>query len=212
VKKCRESHDGLVEDIRSLEEGYRNLDLLLRKPQLSYEQLNVILRAHHPAFCLRRQEIISRLRDALNSQDTVEFSKARGYIIKHPLLVCYFQDFLERLRLFPTQHIGPQERPRFNLHLEDKMLSAFIREHLEDLFPEFAVVTGAPVQSDDWWVSDYAAFQKIATTQNPACRKKLVVLSDPPQFQEIKEFNPVIFLSPLSIYRLMKALILDLFL
>jgi hypothetical protein len=212
VTMCRETQNALAEEIRVIEEGYRNIDLMMRKPQLDYVLLQTVTRANHPAFCLRRQEIIERLKGRLNSQDAVEISKARGFIMKHRLLPCCFLDQLDQLRIYPGQQIGPKELPRFNLHFGDKPAAAFLGAHLKELFPEFPVVSDAPVTSEDCLVADFNGFRKAIPAVSTICARKFVVLDEPIQFQEIKGLNPVTFVAPLSIYRLMKTLLQDMFL
>jgi hypothetical protein len=100
---------------------------------------------------------------------------------------------------------------RFVLLFENQLLYSCFEDQLNELIPEFIVTKDPDIQPTDILITDTKSLLSLVSENLLNTQKLYVLLNDKEEFASIKDLNPKVFPPPLSFYKIVKAIITDLF-
>ena len=102
--------------------------------------------------------------------------------------------------------------PLIVLNIADKALSALVRDQIREVLPGIRMACDVPQPGPaDILFCDPAFLGRYAGAARPASRKIFLLLKDPNDFGKFQHFNPKALLFPLSLHKMLKLLLPDVY-
>lgn len=207
-------------DLKKIQGAQNNISRFMEKDFPDLELLDYLLKTHIMSFFVHRNMLLERLRKTFKLPRDLDAYDVIKYLMKRPRLSIYFREeiakscnssnYLLKQDAEKLQAAMPKSQ-RIVLFFAEPQYYSYLKDQLQELIPEAEVVFGGVVEPDDFLIADFASMESLRSENRINTKKLYVLLKDPGQFQEIKDFRPKAFPPPFSLYRIMKVLISDMF-
>lgn len=220
VNKARTNFMNISDDLKKIEKGNTNITHFVEKDFPDYELLDYLLKTHHLSFFVHRHKIIERIKKVFKLTNEIDAFDSLKYFIKQPDFCIHFREEIKRSSKSENYllkndadkliEMSPSN-PRFVLFFNESAYYSCFGDQLNELMPEYDIVHGEDVKGSDILITDTESFKKLAADNRLNTDKRYVLLEAKEEFADIKDLKPKVFPPPLSFYKIMKAIIEDLF-
>jgi hypothetical protein len=207
-------------DIKKIQAGDSNINHFLEKQFPDYDILEYILKKHPTAFFVRREEIFERIRRTFKMVNELDAFDSIKYLLKRKRLSIYFKDEIKKSTQ-SANYLLKQDaeklkasmprKLRFVLVFKEDIFYSYFKEQLHELLPEVEVVESHDNEPDDMLIADSESLQDLASENRVNTKRLYILLKDKAEFASIKDFKPKVFPLPLSLNKVMKAIIPELY-
>jgi hypothetical protein len=220
VNKVRTNFMNIADDLKKIEKGNTNITHFVEKDFPDYELLDYLLKTHHLSFFVHRYKLIGRIKKVFKLTNEIDAFDSIKYFLKRPDFCKYFGEEIDRSLKSENYLLKndaeklKEKMPadmRFVLYFKEAAYYSCFGDQLKELMPEYEIVHGEDVQSSDALITDTESFKKLAADNRLNTEKRYVLLEDKEEFADIKDLKPKVFPPPLSFYKIIKAIIEDMF-
>ncbi|MCP5052931.1 MAG: HEAT repeat domain-containing protein [bacterium] len=220
VNKIRANFQYISDDIKTIEKGKTNSKHFLEKTFPDFELLEYMLKTHHLSFFINRGTFIDRIKKVFKITNDIDAFDAIKFFIRRPDFCFYFKEEIrlssksgnyllkndaeKLLKTMPTDL-------RFVLIFKKTAYYSCFEDQFNEIITEFEVVHNQELTASDILITDTESFKSLAADNQLNTENRYVLLADKEEFQDIKDLNPKVFPPPLSFYKIVKAIIEDLF-
>lgn len=207
-------------DIKKTQGGDTNIKHFLEKEFPDYDILDYILKKHPTSFFVRREEVLERIRRTFKMVNELDAFDSIKFLLRHQRLSIYFQEEIKKAAQ-SSNYLLKQDAEklaasmpkslRIVLVFDEDYLYSMFKDQLHELLPEAEVVEGHDIEPDDFLITDTASMEFLASENRVVTKRLYVLLKDKSEFANIKDYKPKAFPSPLSLFKVMKGLIADLY-
>lgn len=207
-------------DIKKIQKGDTNINHFLEKEFPDYDLLEYVLKNHPLSFFARREQVIGRIKKTFKMVKELDAFESVKFLLKHPKLSVYFKEeikkstesanYLLKQDADKLLEIMPQSMKIVLIFGKDFLYSYF-KDQLHEILPEAEVTEGPDIEPGDVLITDTESMERLASEDRINTGQLYVLLKDKSEFAAIKDFKPKVFPLPLSLYKVMKALIPDLY-
>jgi len=220
VNRARTNFMNIGDDLKRIEKGNTNTTHFVEKEFPDYELLEYILKTHHLSFFANRHKFIERIRKVFKLTNDLDAFDAIKYFLKRPDFCIYFKDeimaatksqnYLLKEDADKLVEIMPKN-PRFILYFKETTFYSCFGDQLRELFPEFEILHNQLLEKSDILITDSESLKQLAADNSLNTENRYVLLEDKDQFADIKDLKPKVFPPPMSLSKVMKSIIEDLF-
>lgn len=220
VRKARANLRDIGDELGHAGEGLRLLDSWLRQPGFDGDALENLIKSQPLAVFQRRAVIREHIGAALDADDAAVRAVALHVLSRHPRLAGPLAERLQALQPQPDLrlHFDLDElkaavlrQPRFRLLFHIPALMPDVMGQLGDLIPEIPVAIEGDIAAGDFLIADSPALKVLMVEGSPAASRIYVVLKDLADYNAIRSCQPLTLSMPLSLARLCRNLVHDLF-
>lgn len=207
-------------DLKKIQAAQSNIARFLEKEFPDFELLDYILNKHVMAFFANRQTLINRIRKTFKLPKELDAYDSVKYLLKHPKLSIYFNEEIEKA-CKSTNYLLKQDAEKLKekmpgamrivLVFSEDYLYSYFKDQLHELVPEAFVEENAEISPKDILITDYTSMDELRSENRVKTKQLYVLLDDPAQFADIKDFKPKVFAPPFNLYKFMRVLIPELF-
>ncbi len=191
VKKCRDLFAACYAEIKGMNDGLKELQILLHTEPLPVDALEKILVLQPQAAALGLQKILGKWREAAGRGRSPEGWDRLG-------------------RRFPVLGLlaggREEEALTFCIFVDSKELYAGLRDQIRQLFPGFRVRERAEPRPQDILLADGKIFESMVAARKLPVHRAVVFLQSPAEFAALKHYQPITFSAPVSLYRVVRGL------
>ncbi len=220
LNRFKTNLDNINADLKVIEQGNTNIDHFVEKSFPDYDLLEYILKTHHFSFVIQRDRIIGRIKKVFKLTNDIDAFDAIKFFLRKPDFCFYFQEEIRQstgsenylLKNNSTKLFRNMPKaPRFVLLFANSLLYPCFEDQLREILPEFGVTRGADLQPTDIFITDYRSLKTLVSERSVNTKKLYVLLDRKEEFAGIEDLQPKVFPPPLSFYKIIKAILGDLF-
>ncbi|GEM_PF-1634576 len=211
-------------DLKVIENGNTNINHFIEKTFPDYDLLDYILKNHYLSFFIQREKVIDRIRRVFKLTNEIDAFDTIKFFLRRPSFCIYFRDEIQQCTKSSNYllkndadkllEIMPQDM-RFVLLFENenRKYYAGIKDQFMELLPDYPVYDGQKMEilSSDILITDTPSVKKLVSENRLNTKKLFVILKDKDEFISIRELNPKVFPPPFSLYKMIKAVLPDIF-
>ncbi len=209
LKSARDAANLLQEEVRQMENVYRDIDVCLKISPLNFTVLEDLLRDQPLAFLLRCTAVLKRLWPVYSREEEGGQEALATLLKKFPALEGLLAVMKAEKEGGGSAGLRSGALPRVNIVLEDKPLQYFLEDQFRDLCPFLPVVSDLQLGAADLWIADHSAFSLLGEDRLTAHPRKYLIYRNPTEYADPKRTKPVTFSVPVSIYRMVKTILPD---
>ena len=207
-------------DLKAVEQGNTNINHFVEKEFPDYELLEYIRKTHHLSFFVNRHKIIDRIAKVFKLTKDIDAFDAIKFFLRQPDFCIYYKKEIQQcttstnylLKNDADKLVETMPRDlRFVMAFENPVLFSAFEDQLKELMPEFVITREQDIYPSDVLIADTESVKTMAAANLLNTKKLFVILKDKEEFTEIKDLHPKVFPPPLSFYKVMRAIITDLF-
>ncbi|MCP5107993.1 MAG: HEAT repeat domain-containing protein [bacterium] len=203
-------------DIKKIQAGDTNINHFLEKEFPDYDILEYILKKHPMAFFTRRHAVIGRIKKTFKMLKEIDAFDSIKFFLKRPRLSVYFKEEIEKstksgnylLKEDADKLVETMPKSlRFVLVFAENYLYSYFKDQLHEIMPEAEISEVPDVEPGDFLLTDSESMETLVSENRVNTKRLYVLLKETSEFAAIKDFKPKVFPSPLSLYKVMKAVI-----
>ncbi|MGD2092660.1 MAG: HEAT repeat domain-containing protein [Candidatus Aminicenantes bacterium] len=222
LRKARKNLNDLYYEIQRLEEGLKLLERVFARQELDFEQITDFLTRHPLCAALHLQRLTQRVSSRLQAAKPRALRQWIQLFYQFPLVAVLVKDaILEKVHfqkspLSPTltklHRSLPQEPHKVIIHLSNRSFTAGLKEQCHDLIPMIPISTeGARWQEGDLLLCDPDTLKEFILKNTLPSKKLFLLLEKQSDFSTYKSYNARALLKPLSVYRVFKEILNEMF-
>lgn len=220
LNKISSNFMNINSDIKKIQAGDANINHFLEKQFPDYDILDYILKNHPLAFFVRREEIFERIRRTFKMVNELDAFDSIKFLLRRKRLSIYFKEEIKKSSQ-SANYLLKQDAEKLKasmpkdlrvvLVFKEEIFYSYFKEQLHELLPESVVVESHDIEPDDILITDSESIQDLASENRVNTKRLYVLLKDKAEFAAIKDFNPKVFPLPLSLNKVMKAILPELY-
>lgn len=213
-------------DLKKVEKGNTNINHFIEKDFPDYELLVYIIKNHNLSLFINRQRVLERIRKVFKLTNEIDAFDAVKFFLSQPAFSPYF---LEEIRLASKSSnyllkndaqklLETMPTPlRFVMEFEEDntLYYACLEDQFHELMPEYQVLRlnslDKGINGGDILITDTASLKRLASENRLNTSKLFVILNDNSEFDSIKELKPKVFAPPFTLYKVVKAILPEVF-
>ncbi|MCP4147768.1 MAG: HEAT repeat domain-containing protein [bacterium] len=207
-------------DIKIIHKADSNINNFLQKAFPDYDILEYIIKTHPLAFFTNREVIIKRIKKTFQMPNELDAFDSIKFLLRFPKLSVYFnkeidkctksQNYLLKQDADKLVEMMPKSL-RIVLLFGNDLMYSFFKDQLHEILPEAEVTEGPEVTGEDILITDSESMDTLITENRVNTRRLYVLLKSTSEFAAIKEYNPKVFPPPFSLFKVLKAILPQLF-
>jgi hypothetical protein len=220
VNKVKTNFLLISDDLKKIEKGNSNTTHFVEKDFPDYELLEYILKTHHLSFFVNRKKFVDRIQKVFKLTNDLDAFAAIKYFLKRPEFCFFFKEEIKQctrsqnyLLKNDADKLVEQmpDDPRFVLFFKEAQFYSCFEDQINEIMPDFEVIHNGELKATDILITDTESIKKLEADNILNTENRYVLLEDKEEFQDIKDLKPKVFPPPLSLYKVIKAIIEDLF-
>jgi len=207
-------------DLKIIEQGNTNIKHFIEKEFPDYELLDYIRKTHHLSFFVYRQKIVDRIAKVFKLTKDIDAFDAIKFFLRRPDFCIYFKKEIQQstksnnylLKNDADKLVETMPKDlRFVLIFENPLLFSCLENQLGEIMPEFEITRDNDISPNDVLLTDTESLKSLASANLLNTKKLYVVMKSKEEFADIKDLHPKVFPPPLSLNKILKAIIADMF-
>lgn len=212
-------------EIRQIESMLKELNIIFSNKPIILERLEKLIEGSHAGVALKILYVTTYLASKMKSPEYFSKDDKELFVVKYPVLAKFINHVTQtdsELKFPEDWSAVPDNLSLLNhfksnlrivLTFQDKWMSAFLKDQLQEIIPEFEVVMDTPdLKDSDLLVADPPGLRSYINRQALATNRIFLYLESRVDFAPFRSYNPKAFIKPLSGYRLVRLLLDELYL
>lgn len=223
IQKLKQRLRDEFSDMSEMEQFHKELQQIFMNSPIELESLDKLIRSNHMAAALNIERLSRYLAGRLKAAEFFTDDDRQSFFMRFPIITRFIEHLWKQG--FNTRQEWDQitltgdlwknctEDLRIILSFKNRRLSALLRDQLEEVFPQFQVLTDQEKLTDhDIFVCDTDVLKEYSRTQSMTNRKIYLYLEHRADFAQYRDLNPKAFMKPISGHRLVKMILKELYL
>ncbi len=217
IRQVKENLKLVVEDIRRVENIEKEVKMALLKTVPDLLQLKRLLENNGIALSFRLKGLLSLITDYFRNADEEIVAKWKNFFKGFPLLTRIIRE--ARIKDGQTQAGIAEttgsilEKLRIVVHFQEKELNALFKDQFRELLPDFPLFLDDPhLAQTDILLCDSATLKDYIKRKALNTSRLFVLLKSKEEFNEFKGIQFRSFLEPISVYRVIRLILQELYL
>jgi two-component system, chemotaxis family, chemotaxis protein CheY len=211
-------------DIRDIENLRKDLATVFTNQPIELPHLEKILESNHKSVALKIHHVIAYLARQLKNPNYIKEDELQLFNVKFPTIAEFikFQQNHQFLNEQENWLDNSQKLPflknfkdtmRVVIVFKEKRKSAFLKDQLEEMFPEFQIlVDREKLQERDFLICDTESLKNFIEKKTLSTNRIYLYLENRADFVHFRSYNPKVFMKPFSGHRVVRMLLQEMYL
>lgn len=217
-------------DIRDIENLQKELMGAFAEKPVELPKLDNIIESNHIAVALRVHHVAAFLAKMFNTRGVIEDDTKQLFFLKYPILGEFIKFLSNQEKIAVQKNWGIstgknellkhfKNQLRIIAAFKDKRKSAFLKDQLLEMLPEFQVLlddefmeSGGKLSENDFLVCDTVKLKQLIVDKTLNTGRIFLYLESRADFPQFRAYNPRVFMTPFSGFRIVRMLLKELYL
>ncbi len=217
VTKFKTKLQEQIEDIRTIENITKELNVIFSNKPISIEPLEKLLKTCHFAVVLNVDKVIPYLAERVRKPEYMSKDDRELFYVNLPVIGKFIEYCATRdpnvpaeglLKFFAKDH-------RIVISFEDKKFTALFKDQFRELLPELQVMVEmnpTELKKSDILICDVPVLKIYVDQKLIAGNRVYLHLENRGDYAQFREVSPKAFMQPISAHRVVKMILKELFL
>lgn len=217
-------------DIRDIENLKKDIEGAFVERPVELPKLDKILESNHIAVALRVHHVAAFLAQMFKTPGVIDDNDRNLFFVKYPMLSELIKFLSKQGKITVPENWGVDKGKKELLQhfkddlrviaaFKDKRKSAFLKDQLLEMLPEFQVIldeeleeSGGQLSENDFLVCDPVKLKGIIEAKALKTSRIFLYLESRADFAQFRSYNPRVFMAPFSGFRIVRMLLKELYL
>jgi hypothetical protein len=218
MKRVRENLQNIIEDVRRIDTLEKEVRLVLAKAVPDLNQLKRIIETFHLGAAFKIKTLVRIMAEYMRDMDDKYLSIWREFFKGFPILTQLIREARQNLTRTEGKSIAPEgesyhDKLRIIIRCKEKYLTAMIKDQFNELLPDFKIVND-PLQmhATDILLCDTPSLKDYLDNNRLNTKRIFLIMESRQEYNAFKALAPKTFTQPISVYRLVKMILSELYL
>ncbi|MCP4146461.1 MAG: HEAT repeat domain-containing protein [bacterium] len=217
IRKARENLKDIFVEIKKVENIEKEVRLIVMKSIPDLMHLKRVIESNGLALPFKSKNLIALILDYFKNVDDKNIAKWKAFFKGFPILTRLFRDArLESGQTTPNANDSKKsvyDTLKVVINFEDKSLKALFKDQFQVLCPTVnTVFDHSQLEQTDILLCDTKTFKSFIHRKLLNTKRLFVVMESREEYNDIKAYLPKTFVRPVSVFKIMKQLLHDLYL
>jgi len=228
IKRIKENYHSVLGDVKVIENLEKEVKHIFIKKVPDLVRLKKAINSYHLGIAFRIKFLVNILADYFKTIDEMKTGNWKLLFHEFPLIMQQVREAREIISkrgesfwnsLWESGSIEHKkvnffhDKLRIVICFEERQIIAYFKDQIEEILPHFNTITGmSQLRKTDIFVCDSAILRDYIKRNALATTRVFVLMENRSEFAQFKSLNPRAFFMPLSIHRVLKLILQELYL
>jgi hypothetical protein len=218
MKRVRDNLQNIIEDVRRIDTLEKEVRLVLAKAVPDLNQLKRVIETFHLGAAFKIKTLIRFIAEYMQDMDEKYMPLWREFFKGFPIITQMVREARQTLAQTEGKSITPegesfQDKLRIIIRCKEKYLTALFKDQFNELLPDFNIVAD-PLQmhATDILLCDTPSLKEYMENNRLNSKRIFLIMDNRQEYNAFKALTPKTFTQPISIYRIVKMILSELYL
>jgi hypothetical protein len=209
MKRVRDNFKNIIDDIRKIEVFEKDIKRNLMKAVPDLHGLRKILETYHIGAAFKMDWVARAISDYFKKSPEKFIVNWREFFKDFPIITQLVKEHSQNGEKSASYH----DKLRIVIRFQESEITALLKDQVHQVLPNFVVTTNVQhLEPTDILVADSHCLKEFLIAKTLNTKRVFVYMDNRAEFATFKSLNPKSFLPPLSIYKVMKFILSELYL